>query len=70
MRPLLIGYRTSGELAEQPREVNLSSPYGHTSSVLRKTAGSEKIWSGKYLRQQRVENKDVNSGVGLPVFKL
>lgn len=36
MRLMIIGSETSGELAEQPGDVNLFSPTSCTSSVLRK----------------------------------
>lgn len=42
MRPMIIGYKTSGELEEQPRDVNLVSPTSHTGSVLRKAAGNSR----------------------------
>lgn len=42
MRPMIIGYKTSGELEEQPRDVNLVSPTSHAGSVLRKATGNSR----------------------------
>lgn len=61
MRPVIIGYKTSGELKEQPGDVHLFSTTSHTGSVLRKAAGSSR---------SVMENSSKNSKTRMQALEL